>query len=134
MDEKTKKILVVDDDSLVLTLVDHALRSSGFHVITAHDGRDALERVGDCRPAVVIALIDVMLPGMNGKELATKLLSFCPGIRIIFMSGYGPDIAEAAIPGHNRPFLEKPFDLDDLLKIIRQELAALSRPAPGTDD
>lgn len=134
MAEKTKKILVVDDDPLVLTLVDHALRSSGFRVITAHDGMDALERVGDCRPAVVLALIDVMLPSMNGKELATKLLSFCPGIRIIFMSGYAPDIAESAIPGQNSPFLEKPFDLDDLLKVVRQELAALSRPAPGTDD
>ena len=133
MGEKAKEILVVDDDPLVLTLVDHALRSSGFRVITAHDGMDALERVGGCRPAVTIALIDVMMPGMNGKELAMKLLSFCPGIRIIFMSGYGPDVAEEAIPEQNSPFLQKPFDLGDLLKIIRRELA-ITRSAPETDD
>jgi two-component system cell cycle sensor histidine kinase/response regulator CckA len=134
VDEKAKEILVVDDDPPVLTLVEHRLRSRGFRVITAHDGMDALERVGDCRLAVVIALIDVMMPGMNGKEVAMKLLSFCPGIRIMFMSGYGPDVAEAAIPGQNSPFFEKPFYLDDLLKIIRRELAATTRSAPETDD
>ena len=133
MDGKAKEILVVDDDPLVLALVDHALGSSGFRVITAHDSMDALKRVGDCKPAIVIALIDVMMPGMNGKELAMKLLSFCPGIRIIFMSGYGPDVVEAAIPGQNSAFIEKPFDLKDLLKIIRRELA-ITRSALETDD
>jgi two-component system, cell cycle sensor histidine kinase and response regulator CckA len=131
---KTRSILVVDDDPLVLTLVDHALRSTEFRVITAHDGIDALEQVGDCRPGVDIALIDVMMPRMNGKELAGKLVSSCPGIRIIFMSGYGPDIASHSIPGPDRPFLEKPFDLADLLKTIREEMQSISAAGSETDD
>jgi len=129
MKEKTKCILVVDDDPLVLWLVDHALSSDGFRVITAEDGIEALKRIAECRTSVVMALIDVMMPRMNGKELARELLASCPGIKILFMSGYGPDIlADEPALAEKSSFLEKPFDFSRLLKKVHAEMA----DSPGT--
>ncbi len=134
MTDKSKKILVVDDDPLVLWLVDHALSADGFCVITAHDGVEALNRIGECKTPVLMALIDVVMPGMNGKELASQLLSTHPAIKILYMSGYGADTVYDAMQGQKLHFLQKPFDFERLLMKVREEFDSPASARPQASD
>src|SRR5512135_3629423 len=94
MNTQLKRILVVDDDPLVLSVLDHALTYAGYDVIKAYDGIDALERINDSGASPDLALIDFVMPRMNGRDLAQILLSSNPGIKIMFMSGYHQEAAD----------------------------------------
>ncbi len=117
-----KSILVVDDDPLVLYLLENALRYDGFRVLSAGDGIEALKQVSDWGAAVDMALIDIKMPRMNGKELARQLLTVCPGIKILFMSGFGPDIVADQPAAQRTSLLQKPFDFKRLITKVRQEI------------
>jgi two-component system cell cycle sensor histidine kinase/response regulator CckA len=132
MEKKAKCILVVDDDPLVLWLMDHALQSDGFQVMAATDGIDALKQLRNRQTSVDMALIDVMMPRMSGKKLAQELLQTCPEIKIMFMSGYGPDImSDEPSLMQTYPLLGKPFDFSRLLRKIHAELETSSGESVG---
>jgi CheY-like chemotaxis protein len=119
--DTTEKVLVVDDEPDVMDAAATLFRSIGYEVYTANNGRDALEilhRTAD----IAILFSDVMMPQMNGIELATRARSFRPDMKILLASGY-PLPALTAQQSQDDiatfSFLSKPYRLADLAKKLR---------------
>lgn len=114
-----RKILVVDDEAMIRTMVESLLGKQGFEVLTAVDGRDALDvlrREGD---EISIMLTDTSMPGMGGLELAAHLAEEYPTLPVIVCSGNIDDAQRSAFEAHGvRSFLAKPFRRNDLLEAI----------------
>lgn len=83
-----KTILVVDDEPMVLGLVRNMLRREGYHVLEASDASEALNVWSEHGAGVQLLLTDVVMPGMNGYELAERLKRDRPDLRVLYMSGY----------------------------------------------
>jgi len=96
--------LVVEDEEVVRLMTARALREAGYRVIDAHDGVAALE-VLDGEGPVQLVLTDVVMPRMDGHQLAVHLEARSQTPAVLFMSGYGPEHLED-LPG---PILNKPF-------------------------
>ena len=114
----SETILVVEDEDDVRSLACEFLQMSGYNVLTAKDGVEALEISARLGGSIQLLLTDVVMPKMRGTELAEKLKSDFPGIKIVYMSGYleqdpcGGDILERA------SVLQKPFSRDTLIRQI----------------
>jgi DNA-binding NtrC family response regulator len=120
-------ILVVDDEADVRALVREVLTLNGYNVIDTGDPMEA-RRIVERQP-VQLLLTDVVMPIMNGMELAQRVEATSPTTKVLLMSGY----VTAAVKTSGRPLLSKPFRANDLLGMIRQLLDARSafrRPAP----
>lgn len=119
----TETVLVVDDDRSIQTLIEAILKPLGYEVLLATDGREALQVCGEHPGKIDLLLTDVIMKGMNGKELATQLQALRPETRVIFMSGYTDDlIAPHGIlePGVN--FLQKPITFAVLMRKFEEVL------------
>jgi two-component system, cell cycle sensor histidine kinase and response regulator CckA len=114
-------IMVVEDETAVRELAAAALRKRGYEVLRASDGPEAL-RVWDRHNAPVdLVLTDMVMPsGMSGGELARALQARNPALKIIYTSGYSPEIMrEDSLTAKTVNFLPKPYDLQTLLKAVR---------------
>ncbi len=116
-------LLVVEDQEGVLDFVTSALEMLGYKVIAARSGKDALKSCQGHQGPIHLIITDVVMPGMNGKELVDRLKVLYPRLKSIFMSGY----TENAIVHHGvlEPglhFLQKPFTLEALANKVRQVL------------
>lgn len=110
-------ILVVDDDPELRELVGLALAREGYDVISAKDASEGLERATQSKP--VVALLDVMMPGMSGLEMLTRLRQRDRGMSVIIMTAAAtPDVALAALRDQACDFLAKPFDIRQLLSAV----------------
>ena len=118
-------ILVVDDEAAVVTMCVRALKTRGYRVLSA-DGAESALRL--CKGIDVhVALIDIVMPGMNGIELAQRLFEQSPETRVIFMSGYSPaEISRLVGDYRHFGFIWKPFRLESLFHMVEN---ILSRPA-----
>ncbi len=115
-------ILVVEDDSAVRMLTCTLLERAGYHVIDAANGIDALRIWRRHKAAVRLLLTDMVMPeGISGRALAGKLRELNPNLRVVYTSGYSPDIAgkEFAL-GRGEEFLQKPCMPSNLLQAIRR--------------
>jgi DNA-binding NtrC family response regulator len=124
---KGETILVVDDEADVRALVREVLTSSGYRVMDTGDPFEA-RRIVESQP-VHLLLTDVVMPIMNGLELAKRVEAASPTTKVLLMSGY----VTAAVKGSGRPLLSKPFRTSDLVSMVRQMLdsrSAFRRPAP----
>ena len=116
-------VLVVEDQADVRRLACKILQQMGFTVLEAANGVQALSAVEHFRGSIRLMLTDVIMPEMNGKELADRIAELRPETRVVFMSGYtdrilgnNPVLDEATL------FLQKPFHPDALNAIIRRAL------------
>jgi CheY-like chemotaxis protein len=122
-------ILVVEDETNLRRLARQYLETQGHKILEAEDGAAALQIVDGYRGAIDLLLTDVIMPGMNGRELATHISQLLPEIRVLYMSGY----TENAI-GHDGMLdaginlLQKPFSLPALKDRVREVLD--SEPIP----
>ena len=107
-----KKILVVDDDTTILSALKMALEDEGFDVMAHPDGKIINELNGANHPDVVV--LDIMLAGEDGRDLAKKIKSKDKQIPVIMISAMADAKASALKAGADY-FLPKPFDLDELL-------------------
>jgi PAS domain S-box-containing protein len=124
----TQTILVVDDDADVRDLACELLESGGYTVLSACNGEDALGLSARHLAPIHLLLTDVVMPGMNGFQLAQRLAAGRPTIKRLFMSGY-TDTAlgqHGPLPGENC-FVEKPFTADRLTSVVQQALEAPCR-------
>ena len=115
------KILVVDDSWTELTLIVAPLRNSGFDVVTAIDGEEAIEKVFKERPQCVV--LDVVLPKQNGFQVCRKLksLEFSRNIPIILLTSKSTDLDKSwGLRQGADLYLTKPFKEDDLLAGVRR--------------
>ena len=119
-------ILVVDDDDSVRRVTERLLRSSGFTVLAACSGPDALAVAGAHRGHIDLLLTDIVMPGMSGRDLAKDLAEIRPSIKILFMSGY-----HQHSPLADSQFLTKPFHRGELLEKVRTMLSERDVTAIG---
>ena len=121
--EGEERILLVEDEEVVRPLIAEALRSYGYTVLEARSGPEALEVVEREREPFDLLLTDVVMPGMNGRELAERLLAEQPSLRVLYTSGYPADtIIRHGIAHASAAYLEKPYVPDDLAQKIREVL------------
>ena len=118
---RPERILVIDDDDGVRAVVVQGLRDAGFQVWEAADGPSALALLAMGAPAA--AVIDFMMPGMDGAEVARRARALWPSLPIVFVSGYADTLALDGIGGAG--VLRKPFDMPTL----REAVEALLAPA-----
>jgi hypothetical protein len=118
-----RTILLVEDDELMRSLTRQLLVEQGFAVIEASDGESAMASLEAHPGGVDLLLTDVVMRGMSGPELVTRVNGSHPSVKVIYMSGYtGELIAEREILKSGIALLEKPFTRSALLKIIHSAL------------
>ncbi|MGA2741817.1 MAG: ATP-binding protein [Bryobacteraceae bacterium] len=119
----TETILLAEDEQSVRKLLRHVLDASGYRVLDAADGSDALRLFERHADSIDLLLTDVIMPGLNGRELARKALASKPRLKVIYMSGYTDDLlVNGGAPELEVPFLCKPLKLDVLSALIREVL------------
>jgi two-component system, cell cycle sensor histidine kinase and response regulator CckA len=124
-----KSILLAEDERSLRTLVVKTLRTAGYNVIVAADGRDGLEKSRQFNGTIHMLLSDVEMPDMTGIELATQIQIDRPGISVLLMSGMESGILLLNEGWH---FLPKPFTSDLLQERIEQLLLQVT-PNPRLD-
>ena len=105
-----RNLLIVEDDTGVRTLTTQVLRDAGWTVLVAEDPAGALAIAASESQPIDLLLTDVVLPGINGSDLAQRLRTLRPGLPVLFMSGYAPEeiVASGALPTGGQ-LLRKPF-------------------------
>jgi PAS domain S-box-containing protein len=126
----TERVLLVEDEPEVRRLVERLLKMHGYAVVAAPGPAEALAAARGGDEPIDVLVTDVVMPGMNGRELARALSTRLPGLRVLYMSGY----TDAAITQHGilepgTAFLSKPFTPDALARKLREVL-----DAPGSVD
>ncbi len=95
----------------------------GYTVLTAANARQAQEVSAGRDGPIDLLLTDVVMPGLNGRELAALLTAARPGLKVLFMSGYADhSVVNHDVLADGVPFLQKPFEPRDLAKMVRQTL------------
>jgi two-component system cell cycle sensor histidine kinase/response regulator CckA len=118
-------ILLVEDEAVVRDLVRQILQDTGYTVLEAATGEDALRVCGQHTGPVHLLLADVVLPGMSGPELTARLALQRADLPVLYMSGYGQDtIARFGALDRHGAYLQKPFTPDALLRLVRDTLDA----------
>ncbi len=126
------RLLVVEDDAAIARLVRTVLGSRGYDVSVAGSAREALQKAGEDSDGFRMLLTDLVLPDVNGIELARQLKAKTPGLRILYMSGYGehPGLASEA-PPRDAHFVQKPFTPSALAEKVRVILESEAAPVSG---
>lgn len=122
-DRATKRILIVEDETVIVNMCRRVLSREGFEVNIAVNGRVAQDMIEEKEYG--LCLVDIRMPKMNGKELYQWLEKQYPRLscRVVFTTGdvMGGD-TQTFIEQSGRPFLPKPFTPDDLITIVRETL------------
>lgn len=122
--ERPQTILLVEDEECVRQVAREILELEGYLVISTANPHQALEQFERHDGAVDLLLTDVVMPGMDGYDLAQKLAHMQPSIRVIFMSGYTENrLLRRGICNLHTAYLQKPFTLQALVDKVRQVLA-----------
>jgi CheY-like chemotaxis protein len=111
-------VLIVDDEMLLADTLAAVLASSGLHVVKAYNGTSALEIALEREPDLLLS--DVMMPGMNGIELAMAVATELPRCKVLLFSGHAStrDLADACAAGFNFPLMAKPMHPVELLRRV----------------
>jgi CheY-like chemotaxis protein len=118
-------ILLVEDEEIVRGMLVEVLRAQGYNVLDAKHGPDALNIASRYSKPIHLLITDMLMPEMNGSELANRLLAIRPNLPVLYISGYSDDEARR-LGKVDKPaeFLQKPFRPDILLDKARQILDA----------
>ena len=125
----TETILLVEDEANLRYLARQYLEKQGYKVIEAADGAVAMQIAVAHEKVIHLLLTDVIMPGMNGRELAQRITEIRPNVKVLYMSGYTENVI-----GHNGTLdagvrlLQKPFNLRDLKSKVREVLDATLTP------
>jgi len=122
----TESILLVDDQAAVRSVTAAVLRRAGYHVLDVPSAADALVAFEQHRGSIQLLLTDVVMPHMNGKQLAERMLLYRPGLKVLYVSGHPRDVffGDAFAKDGARAYLEKPFLPETLLREVRSLLDA----------
>lgn len=119
----SETILYVEDEDMIRDLAFEILKKSGYRVILARDGVEALDLIRESDNSIDLLISDVVMPRMSGPELAEAALKVSPDLRIFFVSGYSDDfLAGRDDIAVGIPTLAKPFRAGDLLSLVRSRL------------
>ena len=119
----SETILLAEDETGVRTLVTETLRRHGYHVLAAHDPEEALRVARTHAHPIDLLVTDVVMPRMNGKQLAEQVAALRPSIRVLYISGYHDDMIPLSGRADSQVcFLKKPFTPAALTRRIREVL------------
>jgi CheY-like chemotaxis protein len=128
----TETILLVEDEAPLRRMLRESLSNAGYHVLEASDGADALRKWEPQAAYIDLLLTDVVMPLVNGRELAERLAAIAPGMPVIYMSGYADDvIAYHGVLEDGTAVIQKPFSPVALLLRIREILDAAKAQPPA---
>lgn len=123
-----KTVLIVDDEELLLTMSEMVLTSFGYHVLTAANGRQALEVIEHPDSHVDLVVTDLVMPHMDGHQLIQRLHTVAPDLRVICTSGnFRPSNRELGVT-----YLQKPFTSQDLLRVVKETFQKPARTPAAT--
>jgi CheY-like chemotaxis protein len=117
MSEKAR-ILIVDDEPELLEILEAQLEMAGYDVTCAGSGAEAVEEAR--RAPFDLLLTDFKMPGMDGLSTLAAVTALRPGVRAVLMTGYSSEEVRAAVRARGGALLEKPFDLDELLRVLER--------------
>ena len=116
-------VLVVDDEEGLRSIVCRTLQNEGYGTLEAAHGAEALEVMDKARSPVDLVVTDMVMPGMDGRELGRRLTQRWPTLPILYISAYDVnDIFRRGSPRTSAPFLQKPFPPEILISSVRQLL------------
>jgi len=119
----SETVLLVEDEAALRSLAQEILRDQGYKVIAAGSGAEALDLARSHPAPIDLLVTDVVMPGMDGRELADRLGPVHPETRCLFMSGYTDDaVVRRGVREEGMPFLQKPFTIDALALKVREVL------------
>jgi CheY-like chemotaxis protein len=118
----SETVLLVEDEESVRQLVRETLESRGYRIYEAENGEEAL-RIAGAHPEIDMLITDVVMPGMSGRELSTRIFATHPHTKVLYLSGYTEDaIVHEGVLEAGTAFLQKPFTLQTLARKVREML------------
>jgi CheY-like chemotaxis protein len=118
-------VLVAEDEPMVRGIMARTLRESGYTVLEAGDGREALDMMTAVRGEVSLVIADVVMPGLGGRDLAARLAELWPKVPVLFTSGYtGLDVVRRGLMEEGREFIQKPLAPEALIRKVREMVDA----------
>jgi len=128
----SETILLAEDDATIRELVGSVLAKFGYDVILAHDGEDAVEKFKTSSEKINIIIMDMIMPRKSGKEAYEEIRNIRPGVKILFMSGYSPDLLlDRGISATGDEVLIKPIHPLELVRKVRSLLDNQSKTDSG---
>jgi CheY-like chemotaxis protein len=119
----SETVLLVEDEPALRALTKRVLSSAGYTVIDAGNGDEALAALAAFEGPVDLMLTDVVMPGMNGRDLATRVIALRPAIKVLFASGYTDDaIFRHGVLDDGSRFISKPYAPAELRRKVREAL------------
>jgi two-component system cell cycle sensor histidine kinase/response regulator CckA len=119
----TETVLLVEDEPQVRAVAKAILARAGYRVLEAASGAEALERCAQLDETIDLLLTDVVMPNMNGRQVAERLSAMRPAMKVVFMSGYTDDaIVHHGVLNAGMAFIQKPLTVDLLLAKLREVL------------
>jgi len=118
-------VFLIDDDDIIADVSELILKNSGYDVIIAKSGKEAIEVYKENHSRIDMVILDMILPDMGGGDPYDRLKEINPGIKVLLASGYdidyqGRDIMERGCDG----FIQKPFNMNELLEKIKGVLTS----------
>jgi two-component system, cell cycle sensor histidine kinase and response regulator CckA len=124
----SETVLLVEDEESVRSLSRSILKRYGYTVLEAGSGKDGLDVARNYPLPIHLLLTDVVMPEMGGTDLASRLETLRPGVRVLYMSGYTDDaVFRHGLLEKGRVFLQKPFTPENLARKVREALAGLAK-------
>ena len=119
----TETILIVDDEPSVLSLCKSILEMLGYSILKANGQDEAIRLANEYKDRIDLLLTDIVMPGMNGRELSLRILALKPSIKCLYMSGYAEDfIARQGVLEDGVEYVSKPFSIKELADKVRDAI------------
>jgi PAS domain S-box-containing protein len=119
----TEIVLLAEDDENVRNLTRTVLEDFGYQVIIAHDGQDAVNKYKESKEKIQLLLFDIVMPKKTGKEAYDDIKAMTPGVKVLFLSGYAPDVVrQRVLIDDGMPVVNKPISPAELLRKVREML------------
>ena len=120
---KGETLLLVEDEASILNMLRKMLSRLGYHIIAANKPSDAVSLAENHEGTIDLLITDVVMPEMNGRELAGKITELYPSIKVLYMSGYTANvIAHSGVLDEGVNFIQKPYSIHDVAARIREVL------------
>jgi len=121
-------ILVIDDEAFLREFVEAMLTSNGYRVMAGGSGEEGLELYQRHQSKIQVVILDLLMPGMGGRQCLDELLRFDPAARVIVSSGKGPRELDAdPLLSRASSYIQKPYEVSDMLELIREVLESKAR-------
>ncbi|EMS79690.1 PAS domain-containing hybrid sensor histidine kinase/response regulator [Desulfotignum phosphitoxidans] len=128
----TETILLVEDEPSILRMTQIMLERKGYAVLAATTPTAAVEKAKDHSDPIDLLITDVVMPEMNGRDLAGQITALYPDIQLLFMSGYTADVIDhQGVLDAGVAFIQKPFSMADMSEKVREVLDEAKNPTQG---